>query len=127
MTVNLAPQPKRTSGEIEAIVNAEVARFSDGGLAESFRRFVVAPRHEPRIWDWAPGALEFPTWVVAESQRYNYGIVYSENGFGPQSPWGLVFSSERNFGADYCWYSSLETAFLDSRLVEEHREDGGEA
>ncbi len=89
MTVNLAPQPKRTSAEIEAIVDAEVARFSDKGLAGPFRRFVVAPRHESRIWDWAPGALEFPTWVVAESQRYNYGIVYSE-GFYPVSTDGLI-------------------------------------
>ncbi len=78
---------------------------------------------EMRVWDWSAESLSFPTWVVAESERYDYGIVYSDNGFGPDSPWGLVFSSDSNFGADYSWFSELEAAFSDSRLIEEHQEN----
>jgi hypothetical protein len=35
---------------------------------------------------------------------------------------GLVFLSHRDFDADYCWYSTLEDAHKDSRLLEEHQE-----
>ena len=125
MAINLSVQPKRSPEEIQTVVLSEIARFSDPALASALRSFLISPRMELRTWDWSAGALEFPTWVVAESQRHDYGIVYSENGFGPESPWGLVFSSHSNFGADYCWYSSLQAAFADSRLLEEHQESRG--
>ena len=125
MTINLSSQPERSPEAILAITMFEMARFSDPLLAAALQPFLIAPRMEPRTWDWSTEALEFPTWVVAESQRYDYGIVYAENGFGPDSPWGLVFSSHKNFGADYCWYTSLQAAFVDSRLLEEHQESQG--
>jgi hypothetical protein len=57
--------------------------------------------------------------MIAESKNYDYGIVYCDFGFGPSCPWGLVFLSKNNIGADYCWYAHLEDAFADSRLVDE--------
>jgi hypothetical protein len=44
------------------------------------------------------------------------------DGFAPEHPWGLIFSSHDNFDADYCWYPSLEEAYKESRLVEEFEE-----
>lgn len=106
---------------------AEFERFADPTLVLALRSFLIAPRLELRTWEWTSEGAKFPTWVVAESPNYDYGIVYSENGFGPANPWGLIFSSQANFGADYCWYCSLEAAFLDSRLIEEHLERRNEA
>jgi hypothetical protein len=60
--------------------------------------------------------------MIAESQKYDYGIAYSDFGFGPSCPWGLIFISQSNFGADYCWYPRLENAFADSRFTDEHKE-----
>jgi hypothetical protein len=53
--------------------------------------------------------------------------VYSDNGFGPEHPWGLVFYSARNFGGDYCWYTALEDAFRESRFLEPDRIERHEA
>jgi hypothetical protein len=75
-----------------------------------------------RVWDWHKPFREYPVWVVAESSVYDYGIVYSDYSFAPEHPWGLVFSSHRNFDADYSWLSSLEAAYRDSRLIEEFNE-----
>ncbi|MCU0732292.1 MAG: hypothetical protein MUE84_12000 [Hyphomonas sp.] len=124
MKINLAAAQERDPAEIESVVDLAVRGFSDPKLADAIRGFLIAPRREIRVWNWAPGDLRFPVWVIAESTRFDYGIVYSENGFGPHHPWGLVFSSASDFGADYCWFSSLEAAFLDSRLLEEFREAG---
>jgi hypothetical protein len=60
--------------------------------------------------------------VIAESSVYDYGIVFSDYGFAPELPWGLVFSSHSNFDADYNWYPTLEQAYKESRLIEEHDE-----
>ena len=127
MNVDLSPKPLLQVEAIQAIVAGEIEKIADSALASALRSFLISPRMELRSWDWSTDHPEFATWVVAESERYNYGIVYSENGFGPRSPWGLVFSSQTNFGADYCWYTSLESAFLDSRLFEELQESGSEA
>jgi hypothetical protein len=75
-----------------------------------------------RTWDWHKPYAKYPVWVVAESSQYDYGIVFSDYGFAPERPWGLVFSSHDNFDADYCWYSSLEETYKESRLIEEFQE-----
>lgn len=59
---------------------------------------------------------------MAESSRYDYGIVFSNYGFAPECL-GLVFSSRGDFDADYCWYASLEQAYRESRLREEFDEN----
>jgi hypothetical protein len=127
MKIDLSPKPARQVDEIQAIVASELARFADPTLASALRTFLIAPRMELRTWDWSSDHPQLPTWVVAESPRFDYGVIYSESGFGPENPWGLVFSSHTNFGADNCWYSSLESAFSDSRLIEEHQEGRSEA
>jgi len=75
-----------------------------------------------RKWDWHQPYAKYPVWVVAESSRYDYGIIFSDYGFAPERPWGLVFSSHDNFDADYCWYPSLEETYKESRLIEEFQE-----
>ena len=127
MGINLAPGPTRSVEEVSSIVAQQMSSIQNTEIVDALRSFLVPPRLEMRVWDWTKERLEFPTFVVAESQRYNYGIVFSDNGFGPDSPWGLVFSSARNFDADYCWYATLEEAFLESRLSEEFGESGNVA
>jgi hypothetical protein len=75
-----------------------------------------------RTWGWEKTPADYPVWIIAESSRYDYGIAFSDYGFAPEHAWGLVFLSHRNFDADYCWYSSLEGAYKDSRLLEEYQE-----
>ena len=97
-------------------------KITDVHLAEGLRTFLIEPRLEKRVWDWGKTYEEYPIWVIAESSRYDYGIAFSDYGFAPEYPWGLIFLSHSNFDADYCWYATLEEAYRDSRLLEENEE-----
>jgi hypothetical protein len=43
-------------------------------------------------------ALELP-----KALNTTTALFFSNCGFAPERPWGLVFSSHDNFGADCCW------------------------
>lgn len=120
--MNFTHVPDRTAAEIRLFVEGEAAKFGDPAIAKGLRTFLMPPRLEMRTWDWRKPYVEYPVWVVAESPQYDYGIVFSDYGFAPEFPWGLVFLSHSNFDADYCWYRSLEQAYKESRLIEEFEE-----
>jgi hypothetical protein len=120
--MNLARVPERTTDEIRLLVEDAVGSVRDPIVVEGLRTFLVPPRQEMRTWDWHKPYAKYPVWVVAESLLYDYGIVFTDYGFAPECPWGLVFSSHDNFDADYCWYPSLEETYKESRLIEEFQE-----
>jgi hypothetical protein len=120
--MNLASVPDRTAEEIRRLVEDAIGRIQDSTIVKGLRTFLVPPRQEMRKWDWHQPYAKYPVWVVAESSRYDYGIIFSDYGFAPERPWGLVFSSHDNFDADYCWYPSLEETYKESRLIEEFQE-----
>jgi hypothetical protein len=99
--MNLSSVPDRTPAEIRLLVEEAVRKIDDSTIVEGLRTFLVPPREEMRTWDWQKPHAEYPVWVVAESSQYDYGIVFSDYGFAPERPWGLVFSSHANFDADY--------------------------
>lgn len=115
--MNLTRVPDRTADDIRILVESEVRKITDTSTV-----FLIPPRLEMRTWGWAKTPADYPVWIVAESSRYDYGIAFSDYGFAPEHSWGLVFLSHRDFDADYCWYPTLEDAYKDSRLLEEHQE-----
>lgn len=120
--MNLARVPDRTTEEIQLLVEEAVGKIRDPIIIEGLKTFLVLPRKEMRTWDWNKPYTKYPVWVVAASSLYDYGIVFTDYGFAPERPWGLVFSSHDNFDADYCWYPSLEETYEESRLIEEFQE-----
>ena len=123
--MNLSHVPDRTADEVRVVVEREVQKITDASILQGMKTFLITPRVEMRFWDWGKPSTEYPVWIVAESSRYDYGIAFSDYGFAPEHQWGLVFLSHRNFNADCCWYSTMEGAYKDSRLIEEHRERQG--
>jgi|ERR1700722_7826686 len=120
--MNLSRVPDRTAEEIRLLVEDAVGKIGDPIIVEGLRTFLIPPRQEMRTWDWHMPYVKYPVWVVAESSQYDYGIVFSDCGFAPEHPCGLVFSSHDNFDADYGWLPTLEEAYRDSRLIEEFQE-----
>jgi hypothetical protein len=120
--VNLSPVPDRTDEEVRLLVDAELRKIADASIVQGLESFLIEPRVEMRFWQWAKLPVDYPVWVVAESSRYDYGIAFSDYGFAPDQSWGLVFLSHIDFDADYCWYSTLEDAYRESRLIEEYQE-----
>jgi hypothetical protein len=123
--VNFSRVTDRTSGEVRLLVESELRKIANADIVQGVRTFLVEPRLEMRAWEWEKPLADFPVWIVAESSRYDYGIAFSDYGFAPDRPWGLVFLSHRGFDADYCWFPTLEDAYNDSRLLEEHEETQG--
>ena len=113
--VNLTQVPDRTADEVRMLVENKVRKIADASAVQAIQTFLITPRLEMRIWGWAKPPADYPVWIVAEGSRYDYGIAFSDYGFAPEHSWGLVFLSHRDFDADYCWYSTLEDAYKDSR------------
>jgi hypothetical protein len=120
--VNLSPVPDRTEEEVRLLVEAELRKIADASIVQGLKLFLIEPRVEMRFWQWAKPPVDYPVWVIAESSRYDYGIAFSDYGFAPDHSWGLVILSHIDFDADYCWYSTLEVAYRESRLIEEYQE-----
>jgi hypothetical protein len=120
--MNLKKVPDRTVEDIRSLVENQIQNFASPAVVAGIQSFLIAPRLEMRTWDWNKAQATYPIWIVAESSKFDYGIAFSDYGFAPEHPWGLVFSSHSNFDADYCWYSTLEQAYTESRLIEEYSE-----
>jgi len=120
--VNLSRVPDRTTDEVRLLVETEMRKIADASIVQGLKTFLVEPRLEMRTWGWERPLVDYPVWIVAESSRYDYVIAFSDYGFAPDYSWGLVFLSHRGFDADYCWLPTLEDAYRDSRLLEEHEE-----
>ena len=120
--VNLSRVSDRMADEVRLLVEAGALEIANASIVQGIQTFLVEPRLEMRIWGWGETPADYPVWIIAESSRYDYGIAFSDYGFAPERPWGLVFLSHRDFDADYCWYPTLEQAYKESRLIEEHEE-----
>lgn len=98
-------------------------KIADPDTAKGLRTLLIPPRQEQRTWNWHKPYVQSRVWVVAESSRYDYGIVFSDYGFAPECLGVCFFSSHGDFDADYCWCASLEQAYRESRLREEFDEN----
>ena len=101
--------------DIEGFVQAELNRM-DAELAAALRPLLVVPHVEQREWDYGSDNQTYPCWIVLEHDPSNTAIVYCAEGFGPASPWGLLFlrGEHLSMGMDSGWFSSLEDAFRGS-------------
>lgn len=109
--------------EVIALVAEQIAMISDGGRREALRALLLPePRREERDWDYGASGVRYPYWVVAESVERGIILVHCSEGFGPEFPWGFLFTgapanAERmTLGMDSQWNWYLEEAFVRSGL-----------
>jgi len=103
-----------TVEEITELVERELAMILDVTVVENLRARISVPQRHLRNWDYGSEGEQFPCWTVVADSATDTAIVYSEHGFGPRSPWGLVSLSAPWFGMDSGWFLRLEDAFVDS-------------
>jgi hypothetical protein len=99
---------------IEAVVEQALSQIEDAEIMATIRLHLTKPRRHRYVWDYGKSGETFECWVVLEDATKTTGIVYSDLGFGPQNPWGLVFLAEMRSGMDCSWYPRPEDAFCDS-------------
>lgn len=113
------------SERVKALVARELATVRDVARRDALRAMLLAePRQEERDWSYGAPGERFPYWVVAEAPERGIILVYCEQGFGPEFPWGFLFIDApgdvtrygRTLGMDAQWNWYLEEAFVRSGL-----------
>lgn len=117
--------------EVAVRVSQSLLRITDERLVAALKKHFVAPRACLLDWDYGHPHPEFPeprypAFVVAEFTDSGTGIAYSEYGFGPVHPWGLIRLAHPRFGMDCGWYATLEAAFRESMAWREPSPPGYE-
>ena len=108
-----------TPDSLKARIDAELLVVDDPRVVALVRSLLVDPT--PTALDWDYGALDerYASWIVLDDTvGSNTAIAYCEQGFGPKSPWGLIFAESadgrRPMGMDSAWFSTFMEAFFDS-------------
>ena len=105
-----------TPQKISALIDREVAQLSEQRVVNHIRSLLVQPAVVTREWDYGKQPIYYPCWSVLEHPKSNTGIAYCEYGFGPRSPWGLVFlaGSHMSIGMDSGWFTHFLEAYFES-------------
>ena len=109
-----------TDHRLTELVESELAELDDARVTAHVRHLLVPPSPVMRGWDYGTGDEAYPCWSVLEHKSSNTGIAYCESGFGPSSPWGLVFlagAEHMSIGMDSSWFRRFLDAYFDSKAA----------
>jgi hypothetical protein len=105
---------KKTTEYIKTLILEQVDLIKDPVVKTGIERFLCEPQEHLRNWDYGTKGETFVCWTVAIDRSSDTSIIYCENGHGPKNPWGMVFTSDLNFGMDSAWFDNLEACYLES-------------
>jgi hypothetical protein len=109
---------------IKELINAELSKVLDHRVVDHIRNLLVEPTVVMRKWDYGDSNTMYECWDVLNEEDSSIGIAYSEFGFGPKSPWGLVWTSgsisEMSIGMDCEWFVRFLDAYFDSAASDLH-------
>jgi hypothetical protein len=106
-----------TAASVGSIVEVEIAKITQPELASRVRELLAPIRCEYREWDYGKPDEKHPCWIFAEHPESNTAFAFTEHGFGPSDPWGLlrISGEDLSMGMDSGWFHSLEDQFRASR------------
>ncbi len=111
-----------TAPQIIQLVQAELSALTDPRVINHIRALLVPPEPRMRAWDYGAVGEAYPCWSVLNHPASNTGIAYCESGFGPRTPWGLVFlegTEHMSMGMDSGWFAHFLQAYFDSMVSTE--------
>ena len=110
-----------TAQKIKNLIADELASVSDSRVRRHIQSLLIEPLVTLRHWDYGEPDTKYECWNVLE-EIGGLGIAYSEYGFGPKCPWGLVrvfgSESELSMGMDCSWYPGFMDAYFESAASE---------
>ncbi len=106
-----------TPEKIKALLEDELSTLKDPRVLSHIRSLLVEPVVSSREWDYGESEQSFPCWLVLAHPSSNTGIAYCEFGFGPRTPWGLVFLSDRSMGMDCGWFAFFLASYFESQAA----------
>ncbi|MBW3570405.1 MAG: hypothetical protein KY467_04805 [Gemmatimonadetes bacterium] len=102
--------------ELNALLLHELEIIGVSSRRRALEAILVAPVLRTRRWDYGEADDRFACWVVAAVPEKGIELVYCDEGFGPEFPWGFLFSDDDSLGMDAQWNWYLEEAFVRSGL-----------
>ena len=103
--------------DIKALVQKQILQIKDPIVKSGLESMLIEPTNHLRDWDYGVKGEQFECWTIAIDNLHDTSIVYSDFGFGPKRPWGLVFTSKPWIGMDSGWFDNLEECFLESHFA----------
>jgi hypothetical protein len=108
----------RSTSVMKALVTAELERTADANCRDRLAGLLVEPTFLPLAWEYGAVGATRLCCVVARLDDGDRALVYCEDGFGPQEPWGAVSLAEASMGSDDQWFGSLYDAALGAGLCQ---------
>jgi hypothetical protein len=102
----------RSAAAMKALATAELERVADADCRERLARLLVEPTFVSLAWEYGALGATRLCCVVARLEDGERALVYCEDGFGPQEPWGAVSLGEASMGDDDQWHASLYDAAI---------------
>jgi hypothetical protein len=96
--------------DISKLVGCELVGIQDGELAACIQQHLVAPYVVSGRWQYGAPGKTYPCWVVLKDSESGTAVVFSEFGFAPAYPWGIMVLADLRMGMDCDWHVSLEQA-----------------
>lgn len=103
--------------EVNSLINNEIESIDDPLIVSALRPILIEPEIREMDWNYGPEGQKYACWVVARDQTSDTEIVYCEDGFGPETPFGLVGISYNDMGMDSGWFASLVEAYCESFMA----------
>ena len=100
----------RSVAALKALITAQIERIPDADCRDRLAQLLVEPTFVSLAWEYGTLGATRLCCVVARLDDGERAVVYSEDGFGPQEPWGAVSLGEASMGDDDQWYGSLHDA-----------------
>jgi hypothetical protein len=108
----------RSASAMKALATAELERVPDQECRERLARVLVEPAFVALAWEYGALGATRLCCVVARLEDGERALVYCEDGFGPQEPWGAVLLSQASMGDDDQWHGSLYDAAVSFGLCD---------
>jgi hypothetical protein len=108
----------RSASAMKALATAELERVPDQDCRERLARVLVEPAFVALAWEYGALGATRLCCVVARLEDGERALVYCEDGFGPQEPWGAVLLSQASMGDDDQWHGSLYDAAVSFGLCD---------
>lgn len=106
--------------KIAALIERDLSSADDRHAVDQICSMLVEPiliqcRWDYVGWNAANTPSVCPCWTVLTDTHTRVAIVFSELGFGPRSPWGLIPMDEEqpSMGPDSAWFPTFHQAAAD--------------
>ncbi|HEY2840193.1 MAG TPA: hypothetical protein VGJ26_13645 [Pirellulales bacterium] len=104
--------------DIRQLVDIQLLTIVDPSRREALKERLVSPQPLSLKWGYGAPDERFQCWLIGFSKDGKLRLVYCDQGFGPEYPWGIVGASQDWMGMDCDWHVGLEHAAIGAGVLD---------